>query len=379
MLAATIGMFAAMTLSSGLLLAFMPYLMHRNECFAVTVPAVAQKDPRIVAFKKRYAVVMLAVTILATAVSLSAGVLVTGSAAEEDGSAALLGGIVECATILVPIAVSFTLMLRYRRKVMALKHTEGWAAKRRQAAAVVAEDDLPRALPLAWNLLYTPVVLGTLALGLALYPHMSDMIPMHADLAGNVTDYEPKTLGSALGFPLAIEAFLALCFTFCQWMMLRSKRPADPAAPATSALAYALFVRAQSVFLLAMGLLLSTGIGVLFMLSSAGFIGLSQAGIIILLLCIPLVVGVLALSAAYGQNGSRVFKHMQSNVPLLADDDEHWKLGVFYANPNDASLFVPKRFGIGWTMNFARPGTWGIIIAGAVVTLAFIVLVAVLV
>ena len=41
---ATVGMFAAMTLALGLLLAFTPYLMRRNECFAVTVPASAQKD-----------------------------------------------------------------------------------------------------------------------------------------------------------------------------------------------------------------------------------------------------------------------------------------------------------------------------------------------
>lgn len=34
--AATVGMFTLMTLSAGLLLAFTPYLMRRNECFATT-------------------------------------------------------------------------------------------------------------------------------------------------------------------------------------------------------------------------------------------------------------------------------------------------------------------------------------------------------
>ena len=41
---ATIGMLSATTLATGLLLAFTPYLMRRNECFAVTVPASAQSD-----------------------------------------------------------------------------------------------------------------------------------------------------------------------------------------------------------------------------------------------------------------------------------------------------------------------------------------------
>ena len=153
-------------------------------------------------------------------------------------------------------------------------------------------------------------------------------------------------------------------------MVLRSKRPTDPA---TSALAYGLFARAQSVFLLIIGMLLGAGIGILFMLSSAGFIGLEQAGIIIVVLCIPIVVGSIALSVVYGQAGSRVFKRMQGDVPLLADDDEHWKLGLFYVNRDDASLFLPERFGIGWTMNFARPAAWAIIVGGVAVTAAFVI------
>jgi uncharacterized membrane protein len=38
--------------------------------------------------------------------------------------------------------------------------------------------------------------------------------------------------------------------------------------------------------------------------------------------------------------------------------DEHWVAGVFYYNPQDPALWVEKRFGIGWTLNFARPASW---------------------
>ena len=76
---ATIGMLSATTLATGLLLAFTPYLMRRNECFAVTVPASAQNDPRLVALKKRYALVMSVLAAIATVASLAAGVrLVSG-------------------------------------------------------------------------------------------------------------------------------------------------------------------------------------------------------------------------------------------------------------------------------------------------------------
>jgi len=38
----------------------------------------------------------------------------------------------------------------------------------------------------------------------------------------------------------------------------------------------------------------------------------------------------------------------------------HWKLLVFYYNPDERRLFVPKRTGIPFTLNFARPAAWAI-------------------
>ena len=70
---ATVGMFASMELALGLLLVFTPYLMRSNECFAVTVPSSAQKDPRLIALKKRYATTMLALTAALTLVAGGAG------------------------------------------------------------------------------------------------------------------------------------------------------------------------------------------------------------------------------------------------------------------------------------------------------------------
>ena len=40
---------------------------------------------------------------------------------------------------------------------------------------------------------------------------------------------------------------------------------------------------------------------------------------------------------------------------VFRDDDQYWSGGVFYNNPDDPAVFVPKRFGLGWTMNFGHP------------------------
>jgi len=39
-------------------------------------------------------------------------------------------------------------------------------------------------------------------------------------------------------------------------------------------------------------------------------------------------------------------------------DDACWKLGMFYFNPDDSALFVEKRIGIGYTINFGRDSGW---------------------
>jgi uncharacterized membrane protein len=41
--------------------------------------------------------------------------------------------------------------------------------------------------------------------------------------------------------------------------------------------------------------------------------------------------------------------------PIDRTDDRYWFAGVFYNNPDDPDPFVPKRFSIGWTVNFGHP------------------------
>lgn len=40
---------------------------------------------------------------------------------------------------------------------------------------------------------------------------------------------------------------------------------------------------------------------------------------------------------------------------VFRDDDRYWYGGIFYNNPDDPAVFVPRRFGFGWTINFGNP------------------------
>jgi uncharacterized membrane protein len=38
--------------------------------------------------------------------------------------------------------------------------------------------------------------------------------------------------------------------------------------------------------------------------------------------------------------------------------DRDWIWGTFYVNRNDPAIFIERRFGLGYTLNFGRPGAW---------------------
>jgi len=46
------------------------------------------------------------------------------------------------------------------------------------------------------------------------------------------------------------------------------------------------------------------------------------------------------------------------NTPIERQDPTNWYLGVFYHNSADPNIWLPKRYGWGWTLNFAQPWSW---------------------
>ena len=68
-------------------------------------------------------------------------------------------------------------------------------------------------------------------------------------------------------------------------------------------------------------------------------------------------------------------KFMEPVEPVEPTPNECWKAGLIYYNPDDAALFVQKRFGLGYTFNFANPWSWILLLGlGLVVASAFFVL-----
>jgi uncharacterized membrane protein len=88
-------------------------------------------------------------------------------------------------------------------------------------------------------------------------------------------------------------------------------------------------------------------------------------GLGLLPLAFVFVLVIILVLARLGQGGSRLApaeKSSTASAPPVGDrtPDRYWKLGVFYFNPDDSAIVVEKRFGLGYSLNFARPTTWAI-------------------
>lgn len=359
------GTFASIVVTAalvGVVLVATPYLMPPTECFTVTVPPSAKDDPRVRTLFRTHA----AVVALFTVVGAATIALVLPGADDVTAAVVIMAG------TLLPMIGSFACMLFARRQVMALKQAEGWTVSRAHSAAFVSDGSIPQPIPLAWELLHVAVVLALAAVALAAYDRLPEQIPMHAGLDGTVDGYAEKTIGVVL-FPALIAAFMGATMTLAHWTILKSKRPVDPVAPATSALAYGQYARAQSIALLAGGLALSVATGASFLLSSTGTVPLGTAGTITTVAAIAFAVVEVLVSVRYGQSGGRMAAELRTSDEVARDDDAFWKLGVFYVNRDDPSFVVPKRFGSGWTINLASPAGWLLVAAIVIASVAFAV------
>lgn len=355
--------FAMLIPLTGIMVAITPYFQPKGEVFSVSVPTSVENDPAVRRLKRRFSVVVLAAAAMFTVAAVACGF----AGSESKAMVFIISG-----SFVVPVFVGGGMIIASRSRMMKMKQERGWTAEPRQGVAAIGEDSAltPKGISLKWNWAYVPIMAITAIIAVVGYDAMPDMIPMHIDFAGNVTDVAQKT-PMVVAFPVLFEVFMAVCFVFSHWPALRSKPGTTPEHPASSSWAYGLFLRAQTVTLLVCGLLLTAVIGILMELSFIGMASLQIVLIAVLALTVLVLVATVGVNLAFGQSGSKVFR-MEEFGNLLRNDDACWKLGMIYVNGNDASLFVPKRSGFGWTVNLGRPSAWALMAGLALFTVLFV-------
>jgi uncharacterized membrane protein len=350
-----------------LIFAFFPYLTRRNICMGVSIPEDKFADPRLKAIKKTYMVSLLVTGAPVTGLA-TAGMLLL----PQDLRSYALG-----AAILISIGSIFLYYVRAYKKTRALKQKEKWSAGKTELAVTETafRKGKIKVSPL-WFILYGLVIACTLITFFALYDSLPGTIVLNYDSLGNPGTAVPKSPAIIL-FPLSVQLLITLLIVFVYLVIGKAKVQIDAGNPEASVTRNRIFRYAWSAYTVFMGLGMVMLFGIMLFLPLL-------TGDIMITIAVPLtytiisVVGAVVLSLVLGQSGSRLkLKGKTAGKEINRDDDRYWKLGSFYYNPEDPALFVEKRFGIGYTSNFARPFTWVLmallllLIAGAIIASAF--------
>lgn len=188
-------------------------------------------------------------------------------------------------------------------------------------------------------------------------------IVIHWGSGGEPNGWAVKSPASVFGGP-AFGALICLLLAGSAYAIVRGRRRIHSAGRA--ALGEARFIGAISLLLLGIEYWLALLMG-WFSLTALRHNPASPLPALwpILIGDTLLITAVFVIACRMGQGGWRFQtdagnENSSTDVPPLGDrtPDECWKLGVFYFNRNDSAIFVEKRFGVGWTLNFGNWRSW---------------------
>jgi uncharacterized membrane protein len=289
--------------------------------------------------------------------------VLTGVAAIAAAAGALLVGRPWAGPAAVGIELLAGLLcyLHARRRITEVKAAEDWFGGRRQVA--VADTSLrtdPERYPWPWAVPAAVLTAATVTIGAVAYPDMPARLAIRFGPAGRPEHYAAKSFASAFGPVLAQVASTVLLLAIAG-VALRSRAQLDAEDP-QAATRHRRFVAASARALL----VLAGCTSVTFLFGSlANWRLISPPGPVLTALnVVPAVLGaaaILVVVVRVGQGGSRLRLGGSAagrEGTVNRDDDRLYRLGIFYYNPDDPAVFVPKRFGFGWTFNLARPATW---------------------
>lgn len=342
-------------------LSFMPYLTRKTVSFGVAVSEQNYNSNQLRAMRKQYTTISLVVY---TALLLLCIYLTYNSSDANEQ----LQGVMYTISIVGMVVISIIMNILFHFKMKKLSPSLPSDTK---AKSVLAIDTSFRKNKLIlsnkWFLIHVFITLVGAIIVLLNYNTIPDSIAMKFDLQGNVIKTSDKSYVTIL-FPTMMQIFMTLLFLFVNWSIHKSKQQIDKANPERSVSQNTLFRRRWSMFTILSGLAMI----LLFSFMQLSMISPVSTDITLFIsIAIPAFVVLFAviLSFTTGQGGSRIggspASTSSSTQPFK--DDKYWKLGSLYFNPSDPSIFVEKRVGIGWTVNFAHP-------AGSLILLGIILI-----
>lgn len=330
---------ALAVLLTGGLLHVLPGLTRPDIFFAVTVEPEFRRSPEARRVFSRYRAMVWGFTAAAFALGVAAGMWMVG--------------------LLLQIFGVMWALVRGHREVFPY----------RVAPATVVEVDLsalPERLPGGPLVAALPLIsLAALGVWMGLrFDTLPPRFPIHWGIHG-ANGWVHATPTTVMTF-LAVQASLCLLMIGLAWGVLNWSRRISTVG--ASGAAERNFRRRAVQLLIASAYLMAA-------LAWLPILGANSAAMHFVTLAFPAVILVFTvLLVRAGQGGT----HAATTAPAPVGDrtpDACWKWGLIYINSADPAIFVEKRFGIGYTLNFGNHWSWlvlGLLLAPLAVVLIFL-------
>lgn len=264
--------------------------------------------------------------------------------------------------VFIYLGILFLIYLKFNSKAKELKMVKGWDENGQKVVVVDMKYSRDKSklgiISPLWFLIPLVLVLFNFILGITLYPTLPDRIPTHWNFQGEITTYSNKSYEVVLMLPMVQLLMLGILY-FSHWSIGRTKQQINPNNPKDSLKKNIIFRKAWSIYLFIITLLIILLFTSLNLLSYGIFFKTIKVVNILSWIILGFsIIGAIILSVKIGQGGERLkLKDNEELEGIYARDDDYlWKLGnTIYYNPEDSSIFVEKRYGVGWTVNVGRP------------------------
>lgn len=322
----------------GALLAAIPLFSRRTTPLGVSVPSSRLAEPVIRRSVQGFQVTCGVLTLVA---------VVGGLLSVESYPASV------ASWVILQLVAGLAAYGWWRRPIMAAKREGQWYA----GAQVRVSASITEVAPVRgywWLHALSFVLLGGVAAVVAAnYGALPDPYPVHWGASGKADRFEPKSWW-AVSQVLVIGAIMALGMLVLAVVLAHRRESRLPDGDPVAAEAAAALARRRVLLVLASSsLLMVLTFGVIALVP---LVQLAPQALNVLLwplvaasTVVPIVV-LIGVARARMRVGATVH-----DGPESPDDDAFWKLGMFYVNPDDPSVMVPKRAGVGYDMNYAHP------------------------